>query len=885
MAASTAFIAGAEGMGGKWLRHPSFYENIERIQPGEEKVYFFLHQQPYLSNNISFAENTATLFVYDKSNPGSGIVSLNSLYPNFPVIIRAFSYSPTQQTGVAVAEDGNIWLLPDNGTPSQIGALKSSPLPGKHHITSITESPTDGTFWIGMTYGYAVVDPAKGTVVKGVRTDYPVDNIVKMGDRLVIVSDGKAYTAPASSEAYNLSSLTRLNAKMPANSSHISDGNGLSGVKAVMPLTDNTFAFIGFSSSGSGVGSLGTVSQSGGNWNVALFGEDSMSSIPDNEQITGPLANNAVPVKDGYYVQAKNSSYLLKRGIDPTSGESADSYKGKVLSSRKKGDDAGKESASWDMNEFWFFTPKDGFYTRTTDGNSWSNPSSTILPSAPVPYISSEMKYHPQKGMVVTNHGPNWIFSNIGPSIPWLISSFKDGKWTNLSPAYYPHAEFANDEALQARYEKYINKFPLCNPNGVAFSSKEPSLAYAGSHETGWARVNLDNPSELPLHIGHAKNDFASTPGFIDGAPVYSGWPGVCNFSAPSFDNDGRLWMMFYDFDLAQSDDSKVTLHWYSESELVSMRNANTNASSYKKPHVITVPVEEGKPLYSAYMITLKNPTNKNIIAYQLGQYGRPLYLYDHNGTPEDLSDDRYIAVTELHDAIDGRPMYLNSPVMIWEDEKTGLVWMSTWQGTFTVDPQKAFTDPKKAVSLIRVKTDGSSEANQALFEAALVTGGINDDAGNLWVSTHGSGLWCISPERDEVLGEYNMSNSGIPSNKIYTLAYNPERRSVMLSTDAGYAEFFPEILGSTSADIIRAVPGTVTPDFRGNVSFTGLASGKTYVVADSEGQTVKTLGSPVQGSLQWDTLGSDGKRVATGKYYLKAGSETAPAAEVIVLN
>ena len=858
-------FANASGNGGTWMRHPSFYQQTQQLVDGERLSYFLLHQQPFHATSYpDFKHNTATLFRVDKTDPSGNIKALSELYPAFPVIIRTITYSPSQKMLAAVADDGSVWFLPDGGEPFSLSSTLVTGLPGRPRVNSITENPEDGTFWIGATYGYFQADPKSGKFLKSVRTEYPVEWIVESGGELIIISGGQVFSAGKEDFPFSLESLSPLKIENVSTApAHLFDNGVLKEVSNLMPLTAKTFAFFGPRSSSSAGNTVAIASKGNSGWSVISIGEGEMRNLGKDKSTTLLTANNAIPNKEGYYIHSQNSAHQLIRGIEPDISD-PEGYSKKVMRTIMKTEDAKKESISWDFERFIFFTPKEGFYTRTFDG-SWSVPSPKVWPDAPAPFTPFFMTWHPQLGMLFSQHGLDTHRNENSPSIPWLLSAYKDGKWTQLSPVFHITEEMITNEEAAKILNSNIESFPLHLPLGLAMDP-ENKYAYAGSRSSGWARINLNNPAELPLHVGSSKNAYMDTPGFIEGFPVFSGWPSLCNVSAPHFDSEGRLWFLFMDFDKTFSSDHIITLCYYTPEDLKAMERANLDKSLYREPHKIEL---KGADNVSAIedLVTLQYPGHENIIAFHSGKFGSPLYLYDHNGTPENTADDRFAVLTALHDSYSRSPVTPGTPLALWEDPATGEIWMSTNKGTFLTDPAKAFEDPENAVSFFR--TEEENGKSEKYFEAAEITGGVQDSMGNLWVSSKNSGIYLISADRKKVLEHYNSANSPITSNRVYNLAFNPESMSLFLSTADGIIEFFPDIL-STGVDGSGSMyPSNITPDFAGWVTVTSLSDKKEYQITDLKGRNVKTLGKPSGGILQWSVGLPGDEDLPTGIYIL----------------
>ncbi len=876
--------ARAASLPGRWQAHPSFYQQIEKIIDGETKTYFMLHQQAFAPSFEDHKINTATLFVYDKENPEAGIMPLSSKYDGLPESFRAATYSPSRRHLAAVAERGTIWIIPDDAYPFAIHGLENINLPGKPAVRSITENPADGKLWLAASYGYAIINPATHSLEKMVRTDFPVDWLCPIGGSLVIFANSSAYANPVASLPSKLSSLQPLTADSEVADYMYSDGK-LVEPASLMPLTDNTFAFFAPAASSANLRTITSATRNGDKWRILPIVESEIRMLTKDHTVTSRTANNAYPNKKGYYLHAQNFGIQLLAGVDPdlSAANPADDYKQKIYSSVFKTDNTWRESASWDYSNYWFFVERKGFYRRSFDGSSWKSVSDTIWPDAPAPFRAPFMKWHPMHGLLVSEHPVSQNFQQSSPNIPWLVSALKDGRWKQLSPVFFPPKEIAGNENLYKIFNSKADSYPLVHPDGLAIDPANPQYAYAGSVTTGWARINLDDPSELPLHVGNEKTSTAQLPGFINGYPAFSAWTSLCNFSAPEFDSEGRMWTAYQDYDECAANAYSMALCFYTADELREMANANTDAGCYRDMHRITVKINENAGQNQA-LLPLCAPANRNLIAFHNGSYESPVYILDHNGTPDDPSDDRLATLDKLFDAATGKVIDKIYPVTLWEDPVTADLWAGCHAGTFRLNPREAFDNPKLAVR--HTVKSGDSEMNEIqILESAQANAFATDSDNRLWIATHDEGVICLSPDRETLLGELREAGSALPSDRVYGLCHNPERGSIMISTALGLTEFFPEFLGGSHMQGATVTPSDITPGFRGWVTISGLPAGRELIVTDNSGKTIRALGKANAGRIQWDGENASGQRPATGVYHIRDAETNDSLATFHILN
>ena len=96
---------------------------------------------------------------------------------------------------------------------------------------------------------------------------------------------------------------------------------------------------------------------------------------------------------------------------------------------------------------------------------------------------------------------------------------------------------------------------------------------------------------------------------------------------------------------------------------------------------------------------------------------------------------------------------------------------------------------------------------------------------------------------------------------------------SMMISTSAGLAEFFPEFLGNQVSGRANVSPSLISPSFRGWITFSGLDNNTEYELTDKDSKKVVSLGKPSDGLIQWNGETAEGNRLSTGKYDLRKSS------------
>lgn len=523
-------------------------------------------------------------------------------------------------------------------------------------------------------------------------------------------------------------------------------------------------------------------------------------------------------------------------------------------------DEAGYHMGSWDAVNFYTVAPRLGLRSFKVDmaANTTTITKEWALPNAPNVYFSRGMAYHPDYGMLINSHGCETLFNTTSLNENMLLSAYRNGIWTPMSASY------RNTEQAEVG----------ANPLGIAIDPDDRKYIYTGSNFSGITRTNLEDPKDV-LHMTHPSDHTAGLPGYVK-MHEDLGWKRLSRFSDPFFDANGVLWSNFLNWD-----GPFQMWYWLPED-----RKASKNPASFRPWKKITV--NDFSIASFDRLLPLTAPVNRGIIIAVTNATGHPVLVYDHNNTLDNLTDDKKVIMTDIKDQ-DGGVVDPYNVHWIHEDQDSGTVWICCDSGIFFFQPRNAL---KGQIILNRVKiarNDGTTLADY-LLNGICVTHIAQDNAGRKWIGTNGGGLVVTSSDGRTVLQEFTTANSGLPSDVIFYSAYNPDNRSMIISTDKGITEFF--VAGSASSDSaessVRAYPNPVAPDYYGWVTIDGLPDNAHVKIMDSEGNLVRELGKAEAGSIQWDVLNIYGKRVRTGVYYILSSSTNggeSNIAKILVMN
>lgn len=255
-------------------------------------------------------------------------------------------------------------------------------------------------------------------------------------------------------------------------------------------------------------------------------------------------------------------------------------------------------------------------------------------------------------------------------------------------------------------------------------------------------------------------------------------------------------------------------------------------------------------------------------MVFATGYWSTALTFVNSKGTPSP-KDDSIIVTTSYIDQ-DNKTLSFYHVGALCEDKK-GRLWVGTDKGVFEItDPSKINSDVVQVNHLKVPRNDGTGLADY-LLDAITVSGIAVDSSNRKWISTTTAGVYLVSEDGDQILEHYDMDNSILPSNKVFSVACDPNSSSVFFATENGVVEYNSTAApASEDLDEVYAYPNPVRPDYSGWITVTGLIDNTLVKIADAAGN-VFFQGRSEGGMITWDGCNANGDRVKTGVYYVFA--------------
>ncbi|MBN8705982.1 MAG: hypothetical protein J0L62_08890 [Bacteroidetes bacterium] len=249
------------------------------------------------------------------------------------------------------------------------------------------------------------------------------------------------------------------------------------------------------------------------------------------------------------------------------------------------------------------------------------------------------------------------------------------------------------------------------------------------------------------------------------------------------------------------------------------------------------------------------------------------LLVYSESGTPDVLSDDKYVVLTN-------KPGTGNLPSTEINDvafDGSGAAWIATPAGISVLYNANYILSQTGSINAVPVYS----------IQNELVKSVFVDVSGKKWIALE-SGIVVLSEQSEQIETIYTATNSDLLSNSISKLLYNEESGEVYALTDFGLSIFnSPKIKGATNPETPVIYPNPFLPEQHHSVWLTGLSKDSEVLIMNMAGKIIRKL-APVSGFVNsWDGRDSDGNLVSSGIYiisYRDQGKEKATTGKVAVI-
>lgn len=227
------------------------------------------------------------------------------------------------------------------------------------------------------------------------------------------------------------------------------------------------------------------------------------------------------------------------------------------------------------------------------------------------------------------------------------------------------------------------------------------------------------------------------------------------------------------------------------------------------------------------------------------------LLVIDDNGTPENASDDRTVQINTST----GLPSDDVTDIVF---DKNGSAWIATSNGLSVIyNAYYIFSSDNISIAPVY------SIENQNISSLTM------DANGNIWAAT-ANGVQVISSENQKIIHVYNEQNSGLLSNNVRKLIYQPNTGKVFALTTYGISVFqTTSIQAAKQVEQPYIYPNPFLLEKNRGVWIEGLSIQSKIKIIASDGQVVRSLVETGSKIGFWDGRNDKGDKVSSGIYLI----------------
>jgi hypothetical protein len=480
-------------------------------------------------------------------------------------------------------------------------------------------------------------------------------------------------------------------------------------------------------------------------------------------------------------------------------------------------------SLSSDGTYLWASRKSKGLQPFTIDADTLKPASDPVIPNSPIRNYFSDIQYTDYNKLLVAGGALSYYGKTYYEG---TVMSYQDGLWTN----------FSEDSISKKTGTPYINI------TSVAEDPNDRNHHFASSADGG---------------LYEYRNGVFQKLYNCDNSPISSIYPNNANLrlrynrlTGAKYDAKGNLWMF---------------------NNLVdTVVRVLTPDMKWKSFYLESV---KEYPTFDHYIFDSRGwvwMTHRR----WAGTYSAGIACLNYNGTLDNKADDKFTFCTTFTNQ-NGTTTTISLLYNAVFDQNDQL-WIATDQGVFVLEkPSNIFSSSVTFRQPLVPRNDGTNYADY-LLEGVAVRTIVVDGANRKWIGTDNNGLYLVSEDGTEILEHFTMENSSLLSDCILSLAISPVDGLLMIGTDLGLVSYRADATPpaeTLSESNIKVFPNPVRPEYEGKIRVTGFVKDSDVKITTATGMVV-TQGTSLGGTFVWDGCDSQGKRVATGVYYV-VGSDS----------
>ncbi|MBL0175273.1 MAG: hypothetical protein IPP94_08435 [Ignavibacteria bacterium] len=250
---------------------------------------------------------------------------------------------------------------------------------------------------------------------------------------------------------------------------------------------------------------------------------------------------------------------------------------------------------------------------------------------------------------------------------------------------------------------------------------------------------------------------------------------------------------------------------------------------------------------------------------YYSGEHFRGCTGFNDNGSLDNTADDAWFKVDPTDYFASG------GSVKALAVDRLGDIWIGTNLGVRTVYNPRSPEKSSRPCYNTRCNIEGQD-----------ITAIAVDPVNNKWIGTDRSGVFVLSADGSTLLAQYTTDNSPLVDNHITSIVVHPTNGIAYLGTGKGLSALStPFVQAATSSTALRISPNPFRPGIDEQVLVDGLVEGSILKILSASGNLVAEVQTPGGRVGFWDGRQSDGSFVASGIYFVVAGSPDGTQATV----
>ena len=222
-----------------------------------------------------------------------------------------------------------------------------------------------------------------------------------------------------------------------------------------------------------------------------------------------------------------------------------------------------------------------------------------------------------------------------------------------------------------------------------------------------------------------------------------------------------------------------------------------------------------------------------------------------------------------------GSSINLDGATCVAEDLDNN-IWVGTDAGVLLLTETQMADNSEGFYQVVVPRNDGTDYGDY-LLDGLDITAIAVDGAGRKWIGTNGNGVYLISEDNMEQEEHFLADETPLLSDYIESIAINGTTGEVFFGTGSGLCSYISDATTASESmnkDDVYAYPNPVRPDYTGSINIVGLSFDADVKIVTVNG-TLVAEGRSLGGSFAWDGCDLDGKRVASGVYFVQTATSS----------